>query len=179
MTHTAEERLTKRHLESIEKMKKKHFKQDQRELFGNFQVVEEKSGNNSGGSDATISGNNLDWLEASGDGAIWDIFRRQDVLKLQEYLKKHFREFRHIHCCPLQQVIVSQFQLDTKFSFCCLTIIIILSVYNSGDKLLKEYYILLVNQCDTAGAPVLLLIQTTLWNGITKVSGKVVLVIKK
>ncbi|KAK4594437.1 hypothetical protein RGQ29_018211 [Quercus rubra] len=105
LTHTAEERLTKRHLESIEKMKKKHFKQDQRELFGNFQVVEEKSGNNSGGSDATISGNNLDWLEASGDGAIWDIFRRQDVLKLQEYLKKHFKEFRHLHCCPLQQVV--------------------------------------------------------------------------
>ena len=118
MTHTAEERLTKRHLESIEKMKKKHFKQDQRELFGNFQVVEEKSGNNSGGSDATISGNNLDWLEASGDGAIWDIFRRQDVLKLQEYLKKHFKEFRHLHCCPLQQVVLSMnFKLIQYYIF--------------------------------------------------------------
>ena len=118
LTHTAEERLTKRHLESIEKMKKKHFKQDQRELFGNFQVVEEKSGNNSGGSDATISGNNLDWLEASGDGAIWDIFRRQDVLKLQEYLKKHFKEFRHLHCCPLQQVVLSMnFKLIQYFIF--------------------------------------------------------------
>ncbi|MED6116728.1 hypothetical protein PIB30_102881 [Stylosanthes scabra] len=38
------------------------------------------------------------------DGALWDIFRRQDIPKLQEYLKNHFREFRHIHGNPLKQV---------------------------------------------------------------------------
>ncbi|XP_020264110.1 lysine-specific demethylase JMJ25-like [Asparagus officinalis] len=40
---------------------------------------------------------------ASG-GAIWDIFRRQDVPKLDDYLRKHWREFRHINHAPIDSV---------------------------------------------------------------------------
>ncbi|XP_010688672.2 lysine-specific demethylase JMJ26 isoform X2 [Beta vulgaris subsp. vulgaris] len=39
------------------------------------------------------------------EGALWDIFRREDVIKLQEYLRGHHLEFMNNHCTPLKQVI--------------------------------------------------------------------------
>ena len=47
-----------------------------------------------------------DATEASEGGAVWDIFRRQDAAKLEEYLRKHHREFRHVYCSLVDQVAI-------------------------------------------------------------------------
>lgn len=46
-----------------------------------------------------------DSAEVECGGAVWDIFRRQDVPKLIEYLQKHWREFCHFNNTPVASVI--------------------------------------------------------------------------
>ncbi|KAG9458935.1 hypothetical protein H6P81_003443 [Aristolochia fimbriata] len=38
-------------------------------------------------------------------GALWDIFRREDAVHLEKYLKEHHREFTHILGQPVEQVV--------------------------------------------------------------------------
>ncbi|XP_074319838.1 uncharacterized protein LOC141656727 isoform X2 [Silene latifolia] len=60
--------------------------------------------NFSGQQDSAFEQNGLDGNKAYG-GAVWDIFRREDVPKIVEYLRKHHQEFRHINKLPIKSVI--------------------------------------------------------------------------
>ncbi|KAK1270710.1 hypothetical protein QJS04_geneDACA004416 [Acorus gramineus] len=90
LTHTAEVVLNANQHAKIESLKRKHREQDQRELGLEHFVEKDLS---------TPATNSVET-----GGALWDIFRREDVPKLQEYLKQHSKEFRHVHCCPVEQV---------------------------------------------------------------------------
>ncbi|XP_039056632.1 lysine-specific demethylase JMJ25-like, partial [Hibiscus syriacus] len=68
---------------------------------GKTNIVKECQDN---GRSSETSGNKIEEGEAVEGGAVWDIFRRQDGPKLQDYLKRHFREFRYVHCQPVSQV---------------------------------------------------------------------------
>ncbi|XP_074333698.1 lysine-specific demethylase JMJ26-like isoform X1 [Apium graveolens] len=97
LTHIKEVVPTSKELAQIEKLKKSHRSQDQKEIFGNERKTKMENGVES-------AGNHIKDLDCSDGGALWDIFRRQDAPKLKEYLRKHFNEFRHIYCVPLKQV---------------------------------------------------------------------------
>ncbi|XP_042506397.1 lysine-specific demethylase JMJ25-like [Macadamia integrifolia] len=102
LTHTGEVTLSDEQCSLIEMLKRKHRAQDEREQLTIFQscqqlVTDEES------EESNFPGFPLEGNHQTG-GALWDIFRRKDVDKLQAYLRKYSHEFRHTYCSRVQQV---------------------------------------------------------------------------
>ncbi|XP_024633356.1 lysine-specific demethylase JMJ25 [Medicago truncatula] len=91
LTHITEVKLTEDQLCAIKKIKSAHKAQD---------IKEGRAQDNRGPFVPSIT---KEISETAG--ALWDIFKREDTAKLEAYLQKHCKEFRHTFFSPVEKVI--------------------------------------------------------------------------
>ncbi|KAI3997094.1 hypothetical protein MKX01_032745 [Papaver californicum] len=113
LTHTSEVVLTEEQRSIVQMQKNKHRSQDARERPSplnqenqHHNVTAETSrplDDDDDIADPPFPG--FAPPEEESGSALWDIFRREDVAKLQKYLQNHSKEFRHTYCSPVEKVV--------------------------------------------------------------------------